>query len=413
MSHPILEALVDIAASGDPGIGTLDLESEYLLAANRFALGQCHAQVIQEQPGLDLALEDAGLAYKILEYQRQMRAQATYFSTRIMPSFIQLFSDATNFNALIQSAIEIEAPQIRNASRNAKAKTSSEAAINALTDAARALSMQATKFGENLAVVDDSLRTLEQAFRAALDSALNELVASAKDDAVAIDGLTKEILKNITDIVTGAEKVGGAITELGIGVLTTISNTKADAKADPKKDKKEEDKEGKKNVAGSPKSRDAADTGTKAPLSEFAVKAIEAARSGADSTALARAQLNTNNEALADRLQSLAEANSILSIAKVVQVQNGIFTTAMGEALAIVRTIASTWGTPPDGEHPGAGISLGFSNFSTAIAAINSQQDADALASRLTASSTEWDSLRDQLAYLKSAIIAQGELPNI
>lgn len=107
---------------------------------------------------------------------------------------------------------------------------------------------------------------------------------------------------------------------------------------------------------------------------------------------------------LAAAYQSMARANALVAVANVVKVQNHMFTSAMGQALAATQQIATTWGQDPI-LPPGSGISLEFTDFAQQTDAISSQQAASDLVRQLEYASTGWDLLDAQLVTLKKTII--------
>ncbi len=136
---------------------------------------------------------------------------------------------------------------------------------------------------------------------------------------------------------------------------------------------------------------------------------IQGTVDGIEQTAPARASLNANNEKLMDAYQRLAHFDALIAAAKVVEVQNNLFLSAMKEALTVTQQIAATWGQSPI-EPPGSGISLKFATFSQQVAAISSQQDAESLTEHLQLVATPWNVLNEQFGSLKRIITSRAEV---
>jgi hypothetical protein len=143
------------------------------------------------------------------------------------------------------------------------------------------------------------------------------------------------------------------------------------------------------------------------PSTDFAVKGIQGAEDGTANTVQARADLNANNEKLAARCQSLAITRAVLAVAKVVQVQSGLFASAVGDSRAAAEQLASTWGQPPVSP-PGSGLSLGFYDFAKDIDAVRDHDGASDLVARLRLANDGWRALSDALEDMKQLLT---ELP--
>jgi hypothetical protein len=342
------------------------LQSDYVAGTNNFVTLQTYANLIEEQINLDLPV-DSGLAYQIATYQTQIKSTInTYVSDQAVPSYVDLLSKASNFYALWQAVYQLETPNLKNAYADQGARGNTAQAISILAIQSGQINQSATAFASDFTVTNGNLDNLNASFNTALTAAIAELGTDATNASSNIDQLNAAITNNINDIVAGANKVGSSVSELLIGLLTTITDAKADSE---KKD---------------------------TPSTNFVVSAIKGAEDGIAETAQARADLNANNTKLITAYQSLAQYNALVAVAKVVQIQNTLFTTALSNALASVQQIANTWGQSPQ-MPPSSGVSLEFSNFVDAVKGIVSQSDADTLAGQMDYAATAWDLFNQQL----------------
>lgn len=95
----------------------------------------------------------------------------------------------------------------------------------------------------------------------------------------------------------------------------------------------------------------------------FVVSAISGAQEGTTKTLQARDDLKANNQKLAEAYQRLAQANSLVAVAKAVQVQNQMFVAEIAVTREKILAIPTDWGQSPDVRPPGNGVSLGFFQF--------------------------------------------------
>lgn len=345
-------------------IGPSSLQSNYVAATNNFVTLQTYANLIEEQINLNLPV-DSGLAYQITTYQTQIKSTInTYVDDQALPSYIDLLSKAGNFYALWQAVYQLESPNLKNAYSDQGARGNTAQAISILAINSGQINQTATAFASDFTITQGNLDNLNASFNTALTTAIAELGTDATNASSNIDQLNAAITNNINDIVAGANKVGSSVNQLLIGALTTITDAKPDSK--------------------------------EAPSADFVVSAIKGAEDGIAQTAQARADLNANNTKLITAYQNLAQYNALVAVAKVVQIQNTLFTTALSNALTSVQQLASTWGQSPQ-MPPSSGVSLEFSNFVDAVKAIASQSDADTLAGQMDYAATAWNLFNQQL----------------
>lgn len=382
---------------GAADISVGNLEQDYLGANSNVLLLQEHARLVMMQEPLNLP-GDAGLAFQVKMFQSQFKAKALYSQNQFKPMYINIVASASNFCALFKAYVSIVEPLIKQGADSHQ--TASSLTAN-LSEYAGDLNQMATIAAKNLGVVNTSLSQLQSKFDDALSSAIKDLGESAIAASAEIDGLETEIKKNIGDIVEGADKVGGAVRELGIGILTQFAQVTGSSKAKPaaggdsEEDSEEEDSAEEKDPAGSGP--------TAVPSTEFVVSAITAARDGGTETFQARADLESNNQKLAAAYQTLAKTNSLVATAKVIQVQNRMFAAEMVATQAKILNIANSWGQSPV-IPPGSGISLGFDQYGQQISAIAAPADTAQLMAVLRNAVIGWNSFQDQLTTIKQEL---------
>ncbi|WP_265273969.1 alpha-helical pore-forming toxin family protein [Nostoc sp. KVJ3] len=356
-------------------ISPKNLQEVYLSAANNFSLAQIYSQVILEQVEIDVSSIDEGLAIKIKAFQDRLQTNANFFLNKLMPGLIGLIADGTNFNAILDNAFKNELQNIRNSFSNEQARTSAANIFSVVSTQAEEIQVYAQTLATNFSATEKLVISFSNKYQVSLEKAVTALGEAAKLLSADIDILQTEIAQNINDIVAGAQKTGGAVTQLGIGILTTIQGSAKDPEGeDPK-----------------------------APSVDFAIEAIQAGSSGVGQSSQAMKDLEANNQKLATLYQKLASDNAILAVAKAVQVQNELFINAISEAALNAQELASNWGI----------ITSAFSDFSNSILRVSEQQDALDLASTAQGAKTIWTAFFGELAFIKGSIIGQPDLLNL
>lgn len=366
-------------------VGTGDLLPAYLHASNDFVLGQFYALTIMSQQALDAADLDSGLAVKIAAYQASMKKQARYFDGQLMGSsygFITQVAEGFNICALANGAITLEQGSISIAAENAQARGSAASTFRAVAGKMGDAQVAAETLAAKCSSLKYSLDSFIANYRTALSAAAEELGKSIAATLTEIDTLKAAINQNIEDIVAGGEEVGGGVTTLALGILTTITSAKPDKPEKPEGDKPEA-----KGDEPEPAS------------AEFAVVAIKAATVGAAKMSKAGADLNANNEKLAGAYQTLASANAALAIAKVVAVQSDLFAGAIPPAAVSAQGIAVGL----------TDVQSGFSSFAKSIDNLaDDVMEAKGLALESQQASAQWTALAAELKAIKTDVITMG-----
>ncbi len=378
--------------SQNANVGPENLASNYLSATNVFIQLEEFSNLNLSQQELNLPV-DTGLSYEIETYQNQLKSSASAFFSDISGKFIHQISLGLNFVALWKASEEVELPLLRQAATNEKARQASQRAFQELSEQSGRIHQFGTDLSGTIGVYNGTLGPLNDKLQVAIAEAIKQLGAAAESATQEIDALNTAIGKNIDDIVAGATETGSAVSELLIGILTTI----ADAKPDKTSTGTESQGKGTKTKSGD-------GDANKPPSTDFAVSAITAGSEGVEKTSQARADLRANNEKLAKAYQTLAQANALSAVGKVVAVQAAQFASAMAELQTQTETLVASWGQSPI-TPPGSGRSLAFQQFADEIAAISSQTEADGLVKQVEFVSTDWTLLGDRLQSLKTRLV--------
>ncbi|MCA1859635.1 hypothetical protein LE191_05880 [Janthinobacterium sp. HSC-3S05] len=359
-----------MASTSNPGLQALQVD--YFSASDQFLFTQTAADLLEQQANLDLdAQVDAGLAYQVSQFQSQMKSRAMTAGDRILPAYIGLLSQATAFAALWDAAYQLQRPRLAQAAQDTATRADIAQVYRQLAVQSGHINQQAQALSGDMRVIAGELAPLNAGFNTALSATIAALGAAASASSASIDQLKAAINTNIAAIVAGANKTGAAVSELIVKTMTTISDAQGDGKS--------------------------------APSGDFVVQGIDAAEQGVAETAQARAALNANNALLASAYQQLADADALVAVAKVVQVQNTQFTSAFNSALDTAQMLAEDWGQSPQAP-PATGVSAGLAAFADAVAGMASDADAETLGGQLDYANTAWQLLAASLAPLEQAM---------
>ncbi|BAY91034.1 MULTISPECIES: hypothetical protein [unclassified Tolypothrix] len=383
----------------DADISARDLEPRYLDTNGSILLLQKLASLVMMQQLLDLPV-DAGLAYQIKIFQSQFKTKASYVQNQLVPMYISHLASASNFEALFSAFVTIGEPLIRQATGDSKQRASEISLL--LSEFADIHNSQTLTIGaKNIGVIKNRVSQLQNNFNDAITNAIQQMGDTVAATNLEIDKLENEIRKNISDIVSGANKVGGALRELGIGVLTEITKINASTENAAKPKSATEDDSTDNDGEITEDNVTAGSLGV--PSVNFVVSAITGAEAGAAESAQARADLNSNNQKLADAYQKLAQVNALVATAKVIQLQNRMFASEMKMIQEKISNLATTWGQNPV-ISTGSGISLGFYDYAGQITEIITASDANPLLTSLRSATVSWNSLNDQLIDIKQEL---------
>jgi len=371
-------------------LSPLELLPAYSATTDSIVVSQSYAQLIAQQSNFNLPV-DAGIASKVTLLQKRMKEAALDLNNRLMARYITLITLADNFCILVDSFSKVADGSFVEASESDQARQSIEIAARELSTEAGNVNVKAAALSKVISASNKELTSVSTELDSALTLAYTQLGEDSASLSKEIDDLQLKIDAAIEDIVKGSDKVGDAVKELGVGIITNITEAKSDPEPSSK-DKKDATKDTSKDE------QQVLDT-------SYVIKAITAGAEGAAQTSQARADLNRYNNELAKAYQELAAINSSITIAKVVQVQNNLFASSMTKLASNVETIAENWGLSPV-IPPGSAISLGFSSYADKITEITTQSDAKLLQSILRMAAVEWETVKEEIDYQRKSLVS-------
>lgn len=362
-------------------IGPGDMQLDYLTVAGTFLPTQLAANVILEQPDFDTTGIDISLATTITTYQQRMKSSATSFLSQLAPAFITTIADAGSFSALVLAFAQLETTGVANAYSNQQNKAGAVNAIQAVAQQANAYAADALTAVNNWKAVEVSIASYSTAYDTALSAAINEAGATAASLSATIDAIQAAINQDINDIVSGGQQFGDAVTQMGTGILTTISGAAQDP--DPKDAGNGKDTTAQKAAAA-----------PAAPDVSFVVQAIQSGSAGIAKASTAQKAMDANNAKLATAYGQLAQENTLISIAKAIQVQDNMFTTLLNQFGSQLEDIHNQWITQNNG----------FTAFANSVNAVSDAATAQALAAQITAATPYWNTLASQINTIKTKL---------
>lgn len=361
---------VDVNPVG-PG-GLLDA---FTNATDQFIRGQLYAETIMMQETLQFTGIDKALETQIIDFQNRMKGQATYFYDQIITGnygYIVAVAGGYHMCALVTVTIDVTAGDIEIAASNDKARRSAASSYSMLADQAYDQSVVTATLATKVTSLDRSLAQYVVAYREALKVVEADLSSAAKTTLEEIETLRQAINQNLSDIVAGGEEVGGAVTNLIVGVLTEITKDKPSA---PEKGSQA------------------------AKVSEgdsFGVLAIKAVATGASKLSQAEKDLNANNDKLAAAYQRLAQDQTMVAVAKAIEVQNDLFATMVPLAAGASQDINIAFQT----------VEANLTGFSASITSVTEDNAAASLAKQAHRAEPQWAALNSELQEMKKMIIA-------
>jgi hypothetical protein len=339
-----------------------------------------------KQQALDVSSAGTDLAVKVVAYQNRMKSQATYFYQNLINSdygFIASVTGAYNLCALMNAAATLSAPDILQAPTNATARSTASSAFSAVASQAQSVQVTASTLATKAFVANQSLNQYIGSYQQTLAAVEANLEQTAKDTLSQIDTLKQAINQNISDIVTGASQVGGAVSNLLVGILTSIPTDKA----------------GGGDTGGDASTADAgtadADSSQDNPGS-FAVLAIQAAVSGETMLSQAEQDLNANNQQLAAAYQSLAATDQLLAVAKAVDVQTEMFSSMLPLAASDAHDLVISLN----------GVQANLTSFAGTISNVTTAAAAQAAANQVQSAALSWTAFASELQSMKTMLVS-------
>jgi hypothetical protein len=342
-----------------------------------------------QQP-LNVSSTGVDLAIKVVNYQNRMKSQATYFYQNLINSdygFIASVAGAYNLCALMNAAISLSTNDILQAPTNATARSTASSAFSGVASQAQSVQVTANTLATKAFVANQSLSQYIGSYQQTLQAVENDLEQAAKDTLAQIDTLKQAINQNIADIVAGASQVGGAVSNLLVGVLTSIPTDEAGGEGTGG--------ESGGSTGGGAESPAGADSSEEDPGS-FAVLAIQAAVSGETTLSQAEQDLNANNLKLAAAYQSLAASDQLLAVAKAVDVQTEMFCSMLPLAASDAHDLVISLN----------GVQTNLTTFAGTISNVTTDAAAQAAASQVQNAGLSWTAFASELQSMKTMLVS-------
>jgi len=392
----------EVASLKPASISPMSLLIDYASSTGHFKNGQTVAKMVLVQAPLQLPV-DVGLSYEIETLQAKTKEQGGYYNARLMPKYIELISLGNNFGMLVEAFISLEKKSVEQSFDNELARFSAAQTAAELSNQASMINQRAESLANLTQMTRAELSSGAEEMTVAIKKALEQLSETAKTETAKIDELNAKIAKCVDEIVEGGTKFGEGLNDLFVGVLTTITEAKADV--DPKAVTDDKDKSKDKKSAGKKLDENKTDDEkSKAASGTFVIKSITTSSEGIGQMGQARADLMKYNTQLAAAYQDLASVNCAITLAKVAEVQNDQFAAVMGKLQECTKKISTTWGVSPI-TPPGHGISLQFADFSDRIKSVKSKEEANQLSQLMTNQLISWQEFNEQMRFTRATLV--------
>ena len=372
-------------------VGPRNLQSVFFEMANDFVLAEIYANVLVSQHTVDASNVDDALAVQIKDMQDRIKNHAAYFVNSLMAEYITVNSDAFNMTALARATISSEQEMIRASFDNAKARQSASQGFLTVAGEVTRVALSTRTLSTHFDLEQRTLDSLNGEYTTSLSEVISALEGT--DGLIAaklaeIDNLNAKIKQDIDDVVKGGNKIGGAVTDLVTGVLTSIASAEPDKK--PSGD-------------GGKGAKDGENSGGKIDTA-FAVQAIGAASEGASTMSAALSDIRSSNAALAAAYQELAQNQMLVTVAKVVEAQTAMFVDATKSAVSLTHELGTVLGQ----------VASGVEEFANSISKADTDSSLPAsLSSAASAADMMWQVLATELTSVKRSIIFTSGLPDV
>jgi len=353
-------------------LGDQGLLEAYLTCARKALLSQTYSNLLEHQQKLSLESLDSGIATKINAYQAEMFTHARTFNNQSMPTIIHQMTYASNFSALMSALKKILEKKGQLALDDIKDISAQVASIK---ETANTYEIFASALNTKLGVTWDSLQPMISNYKKTIAELETSLTAASKTISQEISDLTALTDQNIQGIIDGGNKAGSGVTEIGDTIIATLNVSNED-------EKKPDKEKGKKAKAK---------TDSNELPTQYLVSGLNAIAGGIASSSQAANDLKLNNEKLAAAYQELARVNSLLSVAKSIEAQNELFTSAFQSTKTAAAQLHNGWKS----------VTTSFANAENVISSLNNVEDIQSLKSVVNQGALKWKILSDQIDVIK------------
>ncbi|MEW5291252.1 hypothetical protein ABW286_19060 [Erwinia papayae] len=405
-----------MATSVSLNLGDQDLLTDSLALSSSALLQQSYSNLLLTQQAFQAGNMDAGLATKIVAYQRQMYSQASYFKQESLPAIINLMTFGSNFSALVNAFNSILITKSDEDILNGLTQLNRQ--LESLSDQAQSYGVIAQSLNSQLQVAWSSLSPLLKNYQAQLTQAEQTLSKEAAQWAETIRNLNTQIAANIQGIVSEGNKAGDGVKQLAKGIITSFQVDNNSGKSTENKDNSEskDDTENKSDSTeekgdqdNKPQTGDNNQGGENKPQNpyneqsvEYMVSGITAVSSGIAGSGQAAKDLISNTEKLAQAYQALAKTNAMLTVAKSIDAQNQLFVDNYSRVAQTAGKFPQTWND----------IASAFQECVSQVNNLKNEDDIWQFKRALAKDALQWKLLSQQIDSIKAVYAGNGTLPD-
>lgn len=336
---------------------TKGLNADLISSAGNIMLAQVYGLQLQEQQQISAGSSDVNIVIKAAAYQNRMVGDASFWQTNLLKGLIDFLGALDNCSALIQAFSSLQPSSYENFDK--------DTCVESWNDICDSISNEETAFSlcfSRFSLANDAICSLSSTYNDLLSSVISELSEEVKKTTDTIDTLIKDINNDISAIVNDGMKVGDAVKDL---IETSIGVVSGD---------------------GSEK---------------YSISGIRAVSDGAAGASVAASNLNLLNDSLSATYLKLADLDLAATLAKSIQVQNNLFSSAVASSVAMLNHICVDLDS----------LVTSFTLAGSSIKDIANPADYKFFKKALATAVIEWSDLSSQINYIKLALSTGGSLP--
>ena len=363
-------------------IGPNTLSQDLPTSADKFVLAQkCTDLLIQQQSFLSLG--GSGFTFVMSRFQTKIQDEARRFFNEYGPRYSAILSDTNSFVALWQALSDDNLDSMRTVGSDATARETFGTIFQEVAEQAAAIGAELVTLQQDLHALSGQLNEDYAFYRDALDAEAKDLPGELSRDRQEIDELNQKIYQNIDDIVSGSEKLSTGGSDLITGILTVV------------------------DVSEIFEAQDLNETLEKTveadPSPTFAIGAFQTLEEGSEELTQAQVDLKSNNDALAEAYQRLAQTQAAIAVAKAIESQSAQFVQALSAFQQASASLVTLWGaTDRDG------ISGAIYQFAHQIDAAADADTAVNLLEQVREATPQWQVVGQVLEQIKHKLSGVG-----
>jgi hypothetical protein len=394
-------------------LGTSALERFYLDTITDLQLAMLYANQLLSQVQLDFSQVDITLATEIQGFQQRSITGASFFQRLVVPGVITNLAGADNIANLADAALELVQEKLLAFSTDPTSLDNGANLLKVILQQMEDFDSESSSLLAKLQSSERSFNQFETTYVKVLDAAIKQTGSAAAASAKVIDALQEKINENIADIVKGGREAGQGVKDLGIGLLTTFTGAMESPGEEEPGEEEPGDGDGAAEDETSADDAVAGETGendgqvkcldeeiatppanpadTTVPDVTFVTNAINLVSDGVARQSTAGKALITNNERLAAAYQKMAGENALVTIAKIVQVNNRQFLNALRIVEGDINHLITEWQLV--GSH--------FQESTQTLDALTDQSAAVDFSNTARAARKQWTQLKSTISELK------------